>query len=717
MKQLIQRIGSHEIELVDVPDPACKPGGIVVRTVASLISAGTERAVVDFARKSFVGKAQARPDLLKKVVGRVLREGLGATLSAVRSGLQQSVPLGYSSAGIVEAVGRGAEEFRPGDLVACAGGGYATHSEVVFVPRNLAVVVPDGVAAEDAAYVTLGAIALHGVRTADPRLGDWIAVIGLGLLGQLTVQLLKAHGCRVIAIDLDVDKVALAVKLGAELGAVRSEDLPRLVRDRTSGNGADGVVITAAATTNDPIELAAELCRERGRVTMVGAVGMDLPRDPFYMKELDFRISRSYGPGRYDPAYEEQGRDYPIGYVRWTERRNLEEFIRLVSVGAVTPGALTTHRFPIEEARQAYALVTGGGPAPYMGIVFSYRPTTPDGNRRERILRPRVQRDGATRVAFIGAGSFATSTLLPKFAERKDVALHTIATATGLSGVKVGERFGFGKATTDAESVFEDPDIDLVVIATRHGSHARFAAAGLRAGKAVFVEKPLSIDEAGLAEVVAAQAETGMPLFVGFNRRFAPLAVQARAEFAPETRLAINYRINAGYIPPKTWVHDPLDGGGRIIGEVCHFIDLCQFLAGDTPSEVFAHALGGSEGALHDTVSITVKFRGGSIAVIAYFATGSAGLPKERVEVFGGGRVAVIDDFKELTVATGGKVSHRRHNSQDKGFAGEVAALLEAVRSSHQPSIGLPSLVATTRATFAVEESLRTGRPVTISED
>jgi polar amino acid transport system substrate-binding protein len=714
VKQVVQHVKDRKLQLEEVPEPVCKSGGVVVRNIASLISAGTERMVIEFANKSLLGKAQERPDLVKKVMQKVQKEGLAATVRTVRSGLDRSIPLGYSCAGVVEEVGRDAGEYRVGDRVACAGMGYASHAEAVFVPRNLTVAIPDEVSFEDASYVTVGAIALHGIRTAEVRLGETVAVIGLGLLGLLSVQILRAQGCRVLGVDVDAEKVALASELGAEVAILRSDDVAAAVAAFTGGVGVDSVVITAAADTNDPTELAGEIARDRARVTMVGAVKMDIPRKTYYEKELELRISRSYGPGRYDPAYEERGHDYPIGYVRWTERRNMEEFLRLVASGAVTPSRLTTHRFPIADADSAYEIVTGERTEPFAGIVLTYPSAAGGGVRTIRMSAPRPRRSGKVGLGFIGAGNFASAVLLPRLAKSREVQLVGVATATGINARNTASKFSFEFATTDRAQILTDESIDAVFVATRHASHPRFVAEALRAGKSVFVEKPLAIDEEGLQEVLSAHAESGGLVAVGFNRRFSPLSEQARAVFDPRATLAISYRINAGAIPPSSWIHDPAEGGGRIIGEVCHFVDLVQYLSREFVTEVFAFATGGSEGAMHDTVTITLKLSGGSIGSIAYYGTGDRAFPKERIEVFGGGAVAVIDDFRELQITRGGKQSKTRKLSQEKGFDQELASFVRAVSESGEPPIALESLVATTRATFAIEESLRTGQPVRV---
>lgn len=669
---------------------------------------------IEFASKSLLGKARDRPDLVRQVIDKVKKDGLGPTVQTVLSRLDQPIPLGYSCAGVVEHVGRGAGEFAVGDRVACAGMGYASHAHAVFVPKNLVVRIPDNVSYEDAAYVTLGAISLQGVRVSEVRVGEAVAVIGLGLLGQLTVQILKASGCRVIGIDLDPDKVALARELGADAAVVRSDDVYGAVEAFTEGVGVDAVIITAAADTNDPTELAGEIARDRAIVTMVGAVRMDVPRKVYYEKELQLRLSRSYGPGRYDPEYEEKGHDYPIGYVRWTERRNMAEFLRLVSTGQVTPSRLTTHRFAIEEAERAYAIVTGEDRQSFLGILLTYGREAGAEPVRRIELRPRAPKQGKVGIGFIGAGNFAKAVLLPRFRAAAGAELIGVSTATGVNAKTTGEKFGFAYCTTDTEQLLGDESIDAVVIATRHGSHAKFAIDALRAGKAVFVEKPLAIDKEGLRRVLDAQEASGGLLTVGFNRRFSPLVREMKAFFAPGQPLALQYRINAGPIPADAWVHDPEDGGGRIIGEVCHFMDLVSFLTDDEPEEVFACAIGGPTAELHDTVTITLRYRRGSIASINYFSTGDKSYPKEWIEVYGGNGIAILDDFRNLTLTRNGKRRRVNRFSQEKGFDQEVAAFLEAVKTGGEPPIPLPSLIATTRATFAIEESLRTGRPVAV---
>lgn len=715
MKQVIQHFRSGILKVEEVPETICRPGGILVDNVVSLISAGTEKMAVELARRSLIGKARERPDLVRQVLRKLRRDGLVSTMQTVRAKLETPLALGYSCAGIVREVGAGVVGFEVGDRVACAGMNYASHAETIFVPQNLAVRIPGELPFEHAAFVTLGAIALQGARTAEARLGECVAVIGLGLLGQLTVQILKAAGCRVIGIDLELAKLELARSLGADAAIARQEDVGGLVARQTAGYGVDAVIITAATTGNDPIELAAEIARDRAIVTVVGAVGMNVPRKPYYEKELQLRTSRSYGPGRYDPLYEEKGQDYPIGYVRWTERRNMEEFLRLAAAGSVTLDRLISHRFPIAEAEEAYRIITSAEQQGYLGILLTYppRPALPVATRVVRSIPlidgPRVERAGAIRLGMIGAGNFAQSVLLPRLQTRRDFELVALATATGKNGAAIGRRFGFAGCTTDYREVLANPAIEVVIIATRHDSHARICAEAVRAGKAVLVEKPLAIDEAGLGEVDEAVREHGGRVLVGFNRRHSALAREMRNFLAEGGPLAINYRINAGPVPRESWIQGD-EGGGRIIGEVCHFIDLLQYLTGAAPVEAQAMA----QPADRDTLSILIRLDDGSIGSINYFANGDRGLAKERIEAFAGGRTAILDDFQRLELWRDGRRRVVRRLSQEKGFDGEIDRFREAVQAGTAMPIAWESQVLTTRTTFAIVEALRTGQSVRI---
>ncbi len=709
MKQVIQNFRSGVLKVDEVPETMCRNGGILVDNVASLISAGTEKMTVDLAQKSLAGKAAERPDLVKQVIGKLKRDGVMATLRTVKAKLDTPLALGYSCAGIVREVGAVASEFQPGDRVACAGMNYASHAETVFVPKNLAVKIPEGVSFDQAAFVTLGAIALQGVRTAEVKLGDAVAVIGLGLLGQLTVQILKAAGCRVIGIDLDASKVDLAREFGCDFGVLRGDDVEPMIKQFTDSFGADAVIVTAAANTNDPIELAGAIARDRAVVSMVGAVPMNIPRKVYYEKELQLRLSRSYGPGRYDAEYEERGVDYPIGYVRWTERRNMQEFLRLVATKAVKLDRLITHRFPIEQAEQAYELITGKTTQGYLGILLTY-PEAATGRAMNFVKLRETAARAELRLGVIGAGNFAKSVLLPRLAKFGGVSLVGLATTTGRTAKAVGEQFNFQFCSTDYGELLRRDDINAVLIATRHDTHATMTAEAIRAAKTVFVEKPLAISEAGLKEVIAAVEPTNGRVFVGFNRRFSSLSVELKNFFDGIEPLAVTYRVNAGEIPKESWIQQD-EGGGRILGEVCHFVDYLQFLTGADPTEVFAYR----SAAGTDTLSVVVKFADGSVGNINYFATGDRSFPKERIEVYGGGRTAVLDDFRQLEMWRDGKRKISRRMSQDKGFDQELAAFVESVRSGKAMPIEWRSLVMTTLATLRIEDSLRSGKPEAVN--
>ncbi|MCI0524597.1 MAG: bi-domain-containing oxidoreductase [Acidobacteria bacterium] len=703
MKQVIQNFRTGKLKVDEAPETICKPGGVLVSNVASLISAGTEKMAIDFAQKSLAGKARERPDLVRQVISKIKRDGLMNTINAVRSRLDAPLALGYSCAGIVCEVGRGAEEFSVGDGVACAGMNYASHAETVFVPKNLAVKIPDGVSFDEAAFVTLGAIALQGIRTAEAKLGEAVAVIGLGLLGQLTVQILKAASCRVIGIDLERSKVELAMAHGADAAITRDGDVEGTIAQFTGGFGADAVIVTAAAETNDPIELAGAIARDRAIVSVVGAVRMEAPRKIYYEKELQLRLSRSYGPGRYDTQYEEQGIDYPIGYVRWTERRNMQEFLRLVAVKAVKLDRLITHRFPVEQAQIAYDIVTGKKRQPYLGILLKY---SEERTKSKIVELARTRKTSEVRLGVIGAGNFAKSVLLPRLAKMPGVSLVGIATATGRNAKAVGGQFGFDFCTTDYRELLSRDDVNTVLIATRHDTHAAITAEAVRAGKTVYVEKPLAISEEGLDEVLGAAPQSDGRVMVGFNRRFSPLSTSLKQFFDGVGCLAITYRVNAGAIPKESWIQQA-EGGGRILGEVCHFVDYLQFLTDAEPVEVFAYR--GAAGA--DTLCVIVKLSDGSVGNINYFANGDRSFPKERIEVYGGARTAALDDFRTLETWREGKRKTTKRLAQDKGFDQELAAFIEAARTGGQWPIAWRSVVLTTLATLRIEDALRSGKP------
>jgi predicted dehydrogenase/threonine dehydrogenase-like Zn-dependent dehydrogenase len=726
LKQVLQYRRSGQTRVVDVPAPLAPAGGVLVRNHWSLISPGTERMLVEAGGANLINTARQRPDLVKQVLEKASRDGVRATLETVRSRLDVAIPLGYSCAGTVIDVGEAAQGgFERGERVACAGAGQANHAELVAVPRNLTVRVPDGVSLEDAAFVTVGAIALHGVRQADIRIGEACVVIGLGLVGQLTVQVLKAAGARVFGIDLATERVELARSQGADAGCLRSEaSLVEQVMAFSNGRGADSILVAAASSSSDAIQLAPQLARDRAVVVAVGSVGLDVPRNAYYEKELELRLSRSYGPGRYDATYEQQGVDYPIGYVRWTEQRNMQAFLELIAQGKVQPSALVTHRVPIAEAERAYELVTGDAGQPALGILLEYpsealaRPSAVSRQpaavqRRVELSRVEQSRSrevagAAVRLGVIGAGSFARSVLLPEL-RRLDVDLRGVATASGPSAHQTGSRFGFGFATTDWREVLEDRSLDAVLIATRHDLHAGVAAEALRRDLAVFVEKPLALDEVGLAQVMDAWRSSGRVLQVGFNRRFAPAFRQLKGHFAARRApLVMAYRVNAGAVAPSSWVVDPVQGGGRLIGEVCHMVDLLAALAEAPVASVFCQPL--PNGA-QDDLLLSLTFAEGSLGSIVYASGGDRALPKERLEVFCGGRSAVLDDFQALELHAGGRAT-RSGSRQDKGHAAELRAFLAAVRRGGPSPLSPEDAAHVTRVTFAAVQSARSGLPV-----
>jgi predicted dehydrogenase/threonine dehydrogenase-like Zn-dependent dehydrogenase len=710
VKQVVQSPRTGKLELLEVPAPALASGQILVRTHYSIVSPGTEKTALEFARKSMLGKARSRPDLVQQVVRKLRQEGPAPTYHAVMTRLDAPQPLGYSSAGVVEAVAEGVRGLTPGDRVACAGAGYANHAELVAVPENLAALVPDGVALEDAAFATVGAIALQGLRVADPTLGEIVAVIGLGLIGQLTVQLLRANGCRVLGIDLDDQRVKQAADLGADWTARPGDDHAPWILRATGGHGADAAIVTAASESSAPLALAAQLCRAKGRVVAVGATAMDLDRRTFYEKELELRMSMSYGPGRYDRRYEEVGLDYPISRVRWTENRNLQAFLALVASGGVDPKRLDTETIPFADAPAAYESLAAGERR-HLAAVFRYDPVRVDAARHVPLARASTPLEGVG-VAFLGAGSYAKGVLLPAVGRAKDTRKVAIVTATGPSARRSAEKFGYAACGTDPEQVLRDPQVDLVFVATQHDSHARLATAALRAGKSVWLEKPAALDEDQLSELARAAEETGGFLAVGYNRRFSSHARRIREYFASRGPLAIHYTVAAGPTPTGTWLTDPAVGGGRIVGEVCHFVDLCLYLTGSRPTTVFARALT-REPEADDSVVAAIGFADGSAATLHYLAQASSELPKERFEVSGGGRTARCENFRETHFA--GSRSHKTLN-QDKGQETAVAEVIAAVQRGAPSPFALDDLLAVSRTTFAIDRARWSGGLVATGE-
>jgi predicted dehydrogenase len=722
MKQLTQNFKSGELKVEDVPIPVLKPGGLLVRNCFSLVSAGTERMLVDLGQKSIVGKARARPDLVKQVWQRVKRDGLVSTFHKVMESIETHKPLGYSSSGVVEAVGGGVDGFTTGEMVACAGAGYANHAEVVFIPRNLCAKVPEGVSPEEAAFATVGSIALQGIRRAQPQIGENVGVIGLGLVGQITAQMLKANGCKVFGIDIDPEKVALAQKLGAD-GAAVTDQAQALCYDLSDGLGMDSVIITAATTSSEPVQMAGDISRDRGRIVVVGSVGMEVPRDVYYRKELDLRLSRSYGPGRYDSNYEEKGVDYPVGYIRWTEKHNMGEFLRLVAQGDVKPKKLITHVFDFNDALSAYDIITGKTQEKYLAILLKYdvetqlkskvflTDTTDVGTKKRPV-------EGRVNIGIIGAGNFARGVLLPNLSKIKSANIRCIATATGLTAAHTGKRFGCDYVTSDYKEILDDPELHAVIIATRHNLHSQIAIEALNKGKYVFVEKPLAISPEQLKQIVQAWKTSNGNIMVGFNRRFAPFTRRIKDHFRGRMYpISINYRVNAGPIPRDNWLQDPEEGGGRIIGEACHFVDFLQYMAGCYSLRVHAEMLrSGSQGKdTADNVSLILTFSDGSVGTINYLANGDPGFSKERVEIFGGGSVCIIDDFRYAEIASGGN-RQKFSGHQDKGHNSELREFVEAVSKGEKVPMDFQESIAVTLTTFKILESARSGLPEDLNE-
>ena len=721
MKQVAQNYKSGDLTVLDVPVPACQPGGVLVRTLYSLISTGTEMMKVSEARMSLIGKARARPDQVRKLLDSVAQQGPLATYQKAMNRLDSYTPLGYSLCGVVVEVGAGAEQFSVGQLVAAAGNEFALHAEVNWIPINLCVPVPDGVAAEHAAFATVGAIAMQGVRRAEVALGETACVIGLGLIGQLAVRLLVAAGVQVVGLDVVEARCRTAEKAGALICAAPDEDgqreVERVLLDRSGGLGADHILLAAGGDSNGPVEVAARLARDRARVVDIGKTRLDLPWNAYYDKELDVRFSRSYGPGRYDDQYELEGIDYPAGYVRWTERRNLACFLDLLVDGSVDVASLISGVHPVDEAAEVYDRLRAGS-LQGVGLLLSYgdpqesvsltRTIHLTAQPKSQSTSHRRRSSAEVRLGFIGAGNYATSMLLPHLRENSGVELVSVATTRALSGLNAQRKFGFATITTSVDTVLDDDTLDAVFIVTRHHSHADLVCQALERGLTVFVEKPLALTEEQLTTVLDTVERTGNDrVMVGFNRRFAPLFSDLTERFGPSRgQLSARYLINAGRLDAGSWYLNEEREGSRFAGEGGHFIDTLSALVGHHPIEVYAMGAGGD-------VHSTLRFADGSVATISYVTDGSSRFPKETLEVVGDGRNGRLDNFQRVTVwSAKGKNGHRVLTGQDKGQRGQLDRFLHAVRTGSPMPIQLDSLVATTRATLAVGSSLSSGRPV-----
>ena len=704
MEQLTQSLKDGKMSLLEVPFPALNAGCVLVRNHFSLISAGTEGKTVKDARLGYIGKAKARKEEVKKVIQTAKTIGVMNTYRLVMNKLDAPSPLGYCCAGEVIEVASDITDIQVGDMVAC-GGNSANHAEVVAVPRNLCVKIPEGVAIDQASLATLGSIALQGIRQADLRLGESAAVIGLGLIGQLTIQMLHASGVKTIGVDIDPGQVASALKNGADMAYVRGSDyLMQAVDELTNGYGVDAVIITAGTSSTDPIDFSGEICRQKGKVVVVGAVPTGFKRVNYFKKELDLRMSCSYGPGRYDADYEEKGIDYPYGYVRWTENRNMEAFIELIRSGRINLSPLITHRFSFNDAVKAYDLIVNKT-EPFLGIIMQYN--------TQRVLKKRIEIStsntgvapaGKPVIGFIGAGSFAQNFLLPSIGDQ--ATFRGIATARPANARNLADKYKFSWCSGNSQEILDDKEINTIFIATRHDSHAGYVIKGLQSGKNVFVEKPLCMQEEELEVIKDALQKSGKKLMIGFNRRFSPL-IQSLVKMVHEKAnapVSINYRINAGIVPSDHWIHDKNVGGGRIIGEACHFIDLAMHIAGSPIASVSAVAVPDTNGQ-NDTVGINLAFENGSVANISYFSNGNKDVSKEYLEVFFGGRIAIIDDFNALKVY-GKSTTEKKTKGQDKGHKNEVAAFLESIRTGTPCPIPFAEQYLSMLATFKVLTSI-----------
>lgn len=719
MKQIAQNYKTGELAVLDVPAPVCRPGGVLVRSLFSLISVGTELMKVTEAKMSMAGKARARPDQVRKVLDSVAQQGAVATYKKVINRLDSYTPLGYSLCGVVVEVGLGADEFVVGQVVAAAGNEHALHAEYNWIPVNLCVPVPPGVSPDHAAFSTVGAIAMHGVRRAEAQLGETACVIGLGLVGQLAVRLLIAAGVRTVGLDLFEERCRLAEKAGAVLCAAPTDDglaaVQEALADLTGGRGADHVLLAAGGSSNRPVETAVRLARDRARIVDIGKTRLDLPWNACYDKEIDVRFSRSYGPGRYDDRYELEGIDYPAGYVRWTERRNLECFLDLIARSDIEVGSLVSAVFPLEQAATVYEDLSSGS-LDAVGVLLEY-PAPVSGGKRpttSQLLTPggRAEPRGAAQrlaIGFVGAGNYASSMLLPHLMRLETARLAHVATTRSLSAVNAQRRFGFTTASTSADAVLEDESLDAIFIVTRHHTHADLVCRALQTGKAVFVEKPLALSGEELEKIIDVINSTGNDrLMVGFNRRFAPMLVQLKSLFAQSGATSVTrYLVNAGRLDADSWYRNEELEGSRFAGEGGHFIDTISWWTDSLPTEVYA-----VRGPEHDDLHATVRFQNGSVSTITYATAGNVRYPKETLDAAAGGRSARLDNFREATVWAGRrKNSTRSRGGQDKGQRSQLARFVDAARTGAPMPISVESLVATTRATLAAGESLSTGKP------
>lgn len=706
MKQIIQDLKNGDTILEEVPAPLVKPGQVLIQTTRSLVSLGTERMLVEFGKANFLQKARQQPDKVKEVINKVKTDGLQPTINAVFNKLGQPLPLGYCNVGRVIAVGKGVDEFAVGDRVASNG----NHAEYVSVPKNLVAKIPDEVTDEEAAFTVIGAIGLQGIRLANPTFGETVVVVGLGLIGLITAQLLKANGCKVIGFDYDSSKVALAKTFGIyAVNPGEGTDQVAYVLNLTHGIGADAVIITASNKSNEIISQSAKMSRKRGRIILVGVIGLDISRADFFEKELTFQVSCSYGPGRYDEIYEQKGQDYPLPYVRWTEKRNFEAILQALASKSIQVEPLITERVPLDQYQQIYGDMSG---SKSIASILVYPEKSGEPQRSVSIASNAFQAGKGT-VGIIGAGNFTSAMILPCL-KKTPAKLKFISSSAGLSGTTLAKKFGVAQSTTNNNLILEDSEVDLIMVTTRHNAHARMVIDALKAGKHVFVEKPLALNQEELDAIVEAYVESGKTVSVGFNRRFAPLALKMKKALGSgNTPMNIIATMNAGMIPSNVWVHDMEVGGGRIIGEACHFIDLISYLAGSKVKSVCISSMGVNPAENTDNATLLLKYENGTNGVINYFSNGSKAYSKERVEVYHQERTLIMDNWRKLT-GFGFKNFSSATSSQDKGHQNQFNLLIESVQNGGNAIIPMDDLVNTTKASFAAIESLKTGTWVSV---
>lgn len=720
MKQVLQYDREKKVQVKDIPTPQMKSVGLVVDNRSSLISVGTEKSIIELSQMSIIGKAKQRPDAVKQVIEKVKTEGIKSTYNKVMGKLSTPLPLGYSCAGVVREVHHSLDKFSVGERVACAGFGYASHSETIFVPTNLTVKIPDSVSFDEASFVTVGAIALQGVRVADLRLGETVAVIGLGLLGQITCMLLRASGCKVIGMDVDPEKLIQAKSCGATETCMSDSAAISTIMNQTSGHGVDSVIITAATESAGPIALAGDICREKGTVVLVGAVKMDIPRKAYYDKELSFKLSRSYGPGRYDYNYEEAGNDYPYSYVRWTENRNMDAFLKLIAENKINVKQLISHRFNISQAEEAYNLIAGKTDEKFTGVMLQYsqqETKTKDIETKTTHTTPNTNTE--TNIGFIGAGGFASGVLLPNIKQLGGYNLKAIMSGSGISAESSSERFGFETTVSNTKDMMNNKDIGTIFIANRHNQHAELVLDAMQNGKSVFVEKPLCMNQEELNKIINVYNENPSRMMVGYNRRFAPIVQEIKKKLQNNSYpLSMYYRINGGFIPSGTWIQDSESGGGRVIGEVCHFVDLLSYLTESPICKVEAESLAMPDERFRsdDNLQITLRFENGSVGTINYVASGNTMVSKEYLEIFGGGMAITMNDFKTLTIADDKNTKIDKKQSQNKGHNAMLHAFCESLKNKTNSPIPFQQIVNGTDATFAILESLSKGSAIWLND-